>query len=232
MFTRIEKLETKNLTLNFSNAGLGVLETKAVLGNDVILINNTHCLEYEPSAFQAIICECCGIVNCEPGSWLSLRKAGQLVVLIPAVNEMRAGDWEHNEYQPPSYIRQLGPLSLTAEKYNELRSLVPKFPELENIINITAVEILSVHQVLIPGRVLGDIGKYKEIKTDNIIAVSDGELDDELYSLKLAVKAAHLNEASAISNSAERTVEFYFDLPNFPSWNGLGYKNGKPVLLY
>lgn len=231
MFVELKDFDKRPVSFDYSSSGQGLLNTMELLGNSQVLINNLRSFEIERGVFQAIICTHCGIVNCEPGSWLSIRKKGGDVVLIPAVLRMRTGEREITEYGPPTFIRKHGPMVMSRDVYEDLRKQVPAFPGFEALCPISVLEVLYCHQLTVPGRVLGLIGDYPKIDTDKFLAVSEGDLNFDLESLRVVLIAAYNGMNDCFSFTPDKVVEFHLDLPGFPTWKGLAYKDDRPVLV-
>jgi hypothetical protein len=96
----------------------------------------------KPLSFQALICEC-GFINCSPGSWVSLRRSGDFVFLMPAFDLLSQKKDLFN-YSPPEWMERRGVYWTTIEKFERIKNKVPALKKLKTIRRLTASELVSL----------------------------------------------------------------------------------------
>ncbi len=232
MFHKVEEIVTENVQYDFSGAGLGPCKTQLVQIDGMVVFNNLLCLDFRLQYFQALLCTCCGIQNCSPGSWTAFRQLNERVYLVPVIELMQEEQFNYHEYFPPAYLMRKGSLVFTKEKYEELRQQTGRFPKLEALAVLTSRDLLACHQITAPGNFLGKLGGMPRIDPELVLAVSEGNLEQQVEDLQACVSSAfEANHALDRSNFFKR-AEFHLDLPGFPTWSGMAYSdNNKPVLV-
>jgi len=231
MIFEVENIQAKDVIYDFSSASLGELKTKSIYVDEFELFNNISSLDFALEAFQAMLCRSCGIENCAPGSWVSFRKFRNQVLIVPAVNLMREGNYEMTEYGPPNYIYQKGTLAFSRENYDLLRKLTSRFPKYDTVKKLSDQEMLGCHQLSVPGRIFGELGGIPILRKDVILAVSEGELEDQIANLELALQKAYESGKATNERDVSQPIEFYLDLPGFPTWSGMAIRKGNPDLI-
>lgn len=232
MLLVVTSIGLRKRKLDFSSSDQGVFSATALFANDVQLINAVELLDfdYADDAVQLILCEECGITGCKPGSWASVRRIGDRIIIIPATSAMRGGEWESREYSPPTYMLTKGFPTFSADAYNELRDKAGKFPAPNLVRECTSLETLDLLQITAPGRVLGNFGSVAKLQLESIIAVTEGDLSQEIETLGKLIFSAQDGEVDLHSVHPERVVEFHVDIPGFPTWRPFGYDACGPVL--
>ncbi|MEO1246214.1 MAG: hypothetical protein AAFX56_11090 [Pseudomonadota bacterium] len=209
--------------LDFSSSGQGRFEATEVFAGDTKIVNAIELLDFSDGLVQVLVCEACGITGCEPGSWVAIRRAEDKVIFVPAIEAMQEGDWEMNEYSPPRYIRKNGPLVFSFDAYEELRSRTGRFPAATNVKEITSKEALGVLQLTAPGNVLGQLGTQVDLNSENIVAVTEGDLEAEVAEFRNLISIINDGSEGQQAGSPERVIEFHLDIPSFPAWRPFGY---------
>jgi hypothetical protein len=216
----IDDIEIREVELDFTSSAGGRPQTTALYADNTCLVNAIGFAELNSDPAQLIVCESCGHVHCEPGGWVHLRRIGEYVGFIPAFTEMLDGEFESTEYSPPKYIAARGAPTFDSNSYAALRSAVPAFPATEQIKLITASEAVRLLQWQATFRVLGRFPNNPILKTHAVLAVSDGQLDEQCNRLQEFIDQ-HIDSRVALSVCGHRKfspVEFHLDGPGFPTW--------------
>ncbi|WP_306251171.1 hypothetical protein [Parvularcula sp. IMCC14364] len=229
MFHEVEKITSEPRTFDFLDSGQGKIETNQINVDGVCLINNLYRFSFEPDSFQTILCECCGFSGCAPGSWACLRRLENYVVLVPAIEAIIEHELP-DEYMPPEILTKLGPLKITAGIYKHLRTLVSELPPFEEIPVMSALDAMGVQKLAIPGRALGELKSPVEIRREVFIAASDGDLHDLLEQYESVLTEVESGDKTLFVSIPDKVIEFHLDLPGFPTWTGLGFKDGRALL--
>ena len=230
MIWQIDEFELRSREFDFSSSGLGTFRGHEVTVAGVRLINMVERLEIDDDRVQLIVCEECGIPGCAVGNWASIRRLLGKYVLVPAVLAMLEGAREQTEYTPPRFMSTNGLPAFSKSRYERLREAIGKLPEPELVQDCSSREILGLLRFDAPGRSLGGLGDRTALKSEAILAVSEGELENELAVLRQIVSAIEEGAEGLHSDTLERVVEFHLDIPGFPSWKPLGYGPQGPKL--
>lgn len=232
MLLNATSFELRKSELDFTSSGQGTFSATALFVGGVQIVNAIELLDFDDveDSVQLLVCEECGIPGCQPGNWASIRHFRRQIVFLPAVGAARQGEWEANEYQPPEYMRTNGFPTFSAEDYAELRRETARFPAARSVNKCNSLETLDLLQFLAPGRILGDLGSPAKLQPHSILAVTKGELGQEIDVLNKLILSAQKGEDGLCSERPARVVEFLVDRPGFPTWRPFGYDARGPVL--
>lgn len=230
MLMPVSSFELRQRKLDFRSSGQGFFDATALIANDIELVNAVERLEFSDETVQLVVCEQCGFPNCAPGSWAGIRRVDEQIVLIPALSAMREGEFELREYAPPAYMRTQGLPMFSTAVYDELRRETGTFPDQSFIHPCTSLDALDLLQFTAPGGVLGELGSTAVLQSEWIVAVTEGDLSQEIETFKELICAVQKGEEKLHSMRPERLVEFHLDLLGFPSWRPFGYGPSEPVL--
>ena len=230
MLMHVTSFELRKRTLNFTSSGQGFVNATALIANDVQLINAIELLDCSDGMVQLIVCEDCGVTNCIPGSWAGIRRIDQAIVLVPAFSAIREGEWESREYAPPKYMLTKGLPTFSASVYDELRIKTGRFPAPNLISECTLMDTLDLLQLTAPGGVFGKPGTQVSVQSEKFLAVTNGDLSEELEALVQLVRSVQEDDRELPSEQPDRLVEFHLNVSGFPTWSPFGYGPGGPVL--
>lgn len=227
----IRTINTKPIQLDFSSSGQGKISATALYFDENQFFNAIELLDFDGEQFQTQTCNCCGFAGCSSGSWVSIRRCDDYVMFIPAIEAMGEGKWEKEEYSPPYFLRKYGAPALSEFLYNELTTLCPNLPSINGMPYLSKTDGLAILQLEAPGYILGNIGDEVQLNREHIIAVSEGNLEDEISVLENLIEISQSNAEQRIDTKFEKKIEFILDLPNFPSWSPYGYKSNVEHLI-
>lgn len=227
----VSDFELQKNRLDFSSSGQGRVDATELVADGIQLVNAIELLDFTDGTVQLIVCEACGVTGCEPGSWASVRRVGDKITFVPAIDAMREGDWESNEYSPPRYIMKYGPIVFDLASYQTLREKSGRFPDPDKVKELSSNDVLAILQLTAPGRVLGPLGMPAKLNTENIVAVTEGDLEDEINELRKLIDYVQNDHPIKSSETPNRVIEFHLDIPSFPAWRPFGYDaEGNAVL--
>lgn len=236
------EFKAKPKKMDFSSSGQGSVEVTAIYADDENLANAIELMDFEGDPIQFQVCDHCGFPGCSSGGWLSIRKLGEVTLMVPAFSEMDRGTWEASEYDPPYFTRVKGSVLMDEQKYREIGALVPKLPSVKEIKSISSHELARLLQWEAPFRVLGDspgpIGFRREL-------LSTTSFSDDTEAVERLLDIFHLFESGDIKlelksiKEEDEKVSFFLDASDFIEWiplvrksdgqYGLVLKNGYSV---
>ncbi|NOX54007.1 MAG: YcxB family protein [Planctomycetes bacterium] len=208
--------------------------TEAVYADGTCLVNATGWVDLRDDPAQVIVCPECGETGCARGGWISLRRVGDFIAWIPAFDRLKDRDWKTNTHAPPEYVLSRGVPLFPPQVYCRLRSQVSAFPPIDQIQRISAGEGLRLLQWEAPLQALGEFPQPVRLNRDVILAVSHGNLEEELTRLQAFIDAHADSEASLvpIAECGLIPIEFYLDGPRFPEWRPFASVGTSVVLLF
>src|SRR4051812_33590200 len=112
----------KSKMMYFSSSGQGSVPVNSIYADDENLANAIELIDFDDDPIQFQVCDHCGYPGCASGGWLSLRRLGQFVFLMPAFGKMDMGSWEANEYAPPYFTNLKGSILLSDGSFGELKN--------------------------------------------------------------------------------------------------------------
>jgi hypothetical protein len=169
----VSTISTKQRKFDFSSSGQGRPIYTSLLLDGEIVINMVELVSPNDEAtYQFLICEHCGIAQCEPGNWISIRQSGEYVILIPAYNSMLE-EPTSNEYGPPYFFKTRGSVLLTVAQFQEIQRIVPAFPAIDNINRLSGFEAASLYREEAPFRIFGKFPEFRRLMNDEIVQLDN-----------------------------------------------------------
>lgn len=226
--------EIKNLTiqktkLDFTSSEQGFLEVSQLIAEGVVLMNAIELMEFDEDIIQVLICDHCGTVGCQSGNWVSFRKSGNYILLIPAFEEME-DNWSKTEYSPPKYFKKEGTPYFTFQVYESLIMEFSRFPRINEIKNLKMSEAMRLAQYKMPLRIFGEPPEIslQRDKIKYIVASSEGEPETHLQNIEEILRQNYKSSSSAKIRYPlpdEETIYLFIDIAEFTDWKALVKSN-------
>lgn len=225
-----KEFKAKPKQMDFLSSGQGVVEVTAIYADDENLANAIELMDFESDRIQFQVCDQCGFPGCTSGNWLSIRKIGELVLLLPAFREMDRGEWEASEYYPSYFTKVKGSILMDNQKYRELVGLISKLPSIETITSASSYEIARLLQWEAPFRVLGDYPRpitfRRELLSSTAFPDDDKVVQELMEVLRHFERDDIAYELTSIAEDDERFL-FFLDASSFVEWVPLVRKSDK-----
>ncbi len=225
-----KEFKAKPKEMDFSSSGQGVVEVTAIYADDENLANAIELMDFESDRIQFQVCDQCGFPGCASGNWLSIRKIGEHVLLLPAFQEMDRGEWEGSEYYPPYFTRVKGSILMDNQHYRELAGLISKLPSIETIKSASSYEIARLLQWEASFRVLGDYPRPITFRRELLSTTSSPDDDKVVQELMEVLRHFERDdiayELTSIAEDDERFL-FFLDASGFVEWVPLVRKSDK-----
>lgn len=230
---KLNSLEIKRATLDFSSSGQGKREVSQLFSDGIELINALELVDWDSDDTQFLICEECGYVHCEPGGWVSFRKSGSLVLILPAEDYVWGDRQDKQEYRPPAYLTERGIPYLTVSTYEDLRSMHSSFPAVDQIRDLNVREAALLFHWNAPGHVIGE-PPVISTRRDIVTGSSEGDHVEPFDRLEDLLRAQYEDKSlvqlrEPLSN--ERVVSFYLQAAEFIGWDALVFDGSDYRLL-
>lgn len=220
---KIEQIEAVPVELDFSSSWGTMHSDTAVQASGVRIINAIGLVEYDPERTQVEICEECGVVHCQPGGWVVLRRIDENVVWIPAWRVMEEGRFQFGEFRPPDYMRKVGIPLFSAGAWDTIRKMHKKLPAAQDLHWIDSRETARLWQWTAPARILGEFPEVPRLRRHLLAGVADGDLEWEARAVDECLEA-HFHEPCSMGlvppGISARTIELRISLPGVPFWRG------------
>lgn len=220
-------LEFRERILDFTSSEQGRPRVTALYADGVCVANALSLMQFDSKDIQVQLCEDCGIVHCEPGGWVCLRRFGSLVLWVPCFDRMYEDEDARTEYAPPRFSQGLPAFSESV--YQELVERVPGFTAFDNIQELNSREVLRMLQAEAPARVLGTFPSTPALVREELL-LTGGTQQADVTSLKRLLRYAWTHDLVAVPGPASTPVEFYVDIPGTPDWGPVGTVRGRELL--
>lgn len=216
-----EKFEVKPQKMDFSSSGQGTVNVTVLYADGEKLMNAIELIELNADPIQLHVCDHCGYPGCSSGEWVSIRRIGQSVLLIPPFMFMDEGEWEASEYDPPYFTREKGSILMRGEKYEELRGFVNNLPIIGEIKKVSPYETCRILQWEAPFKIFGDYPNPVSFKKDLLCTTSfpnDEVAVNELMSLMNSLQSNKIDiDLVPISREGEK-ISFFLEGSEFIEW--------------
>ena len=113
-----------------------------------MLINNLEEFQHRndtSQSYQVKICETDGLYGCEIGNWVSLRRHSDLVFFIPSFSLIENAIHFPVDFFPPSFMIKTGVIAFNHSTFNQISQYTPELPKCNEIVELSAEELLKVH---------------------------------------------------------------------------------------
>lgn len=224
-----EEYKAKRTTMDFSSSGQQKVEVTTVYADGEKIANAVELMDFEEDPVQFEVCDHCGFPGCASGGWLSIRKLGELTLMIPAFSAMEEGAWEASEYCPPYFTRTKGSMLLAKDNYRDLVALLPKLPRAESIRPISPYELARLLQWEAPFRVFGEYPQPVDFRRELLCTTSaadDADAVRRLLELMRCLESGDIRPELTPINEADEKVSFFLDASDFIEWQPLVRKSG------
>lgn len=230
---RIRELTIQDTEYDFSSAGLARGWSQRLLADDVEVANLLSFIDWRADDVQLLVCKSCGSPGCASGGWVTLRRAGEVVLILPSFGRIATGVVEIQEHAPPPYLMDRGIILLDSSAYCSLRAQVSRAPVQSELRALTGAEAARVVQWEAPRGVLGRIPDPVAPKRESFLAFEDDlDLDRGLELLASAI--GWIEVASEVRIRPKgllgRGPVACLDLPGAPTWAPLATGPGGPYL--
>lgn len=217
----VEKIETRPVVLVFTSSGGGSLSTFELYADQVLFANALEFIDLSEDPSQLIVCDKCGIIGCQPGGWVSFRRAGDLVLVIPAFDSMEIAEYGLEEYRPPDYFKDMGFPCFDIPLYKKLMKMVTGSRGLTRLTPLTVGEAIRLFQWESPYKVLGRFPDPPLLNEEMILDIVKGEREKELEKVRNFVThyaGSSIPLVPIKHNQRHKAIEILLDMPGFPVW--------------
>ncbi|HEU4391992.1 MAG TPA: hypothetical protein VFV34_29670 [Blastocatellia bacterium] len=198
-----------------------------LVSEGVVLTNALELVDWNEDPTQFLICEACGSVHCKQGDWVSVRRAGLMLLFLPAFDELYDGPSRSIEYGPPLYIRKRGIAEMKVETYESLRNDSSSFPAFQQIRLLTMKEAILSFQWEAPLEALGRLPGPCRFREELFLAASEGDLSDQIGAIERFV-AENLNKEEPVElrkiSDSDHAISLYLDNRECWEWRPLLYE--------
>lgn len=218
----IDDFEIRDVQLDFTSSDGGRPWVRSIYSSEICLVNALEYTHFDEDPTQLLVCEQCGNTGCAAGGWVQIRRIADYVGLIPALHVIGSDPERFSEFSPPAYLDSSGFL-FTRSTYELLCQETNVFPPFERVKSLSAGEAVRLLQWQAPMQVLGCFPDRPVLVQNSILAVSDGQLEDQCDLFRQFLDVNFDSPVSLEGTEAHDaiSIEFYLDGPGFPTWNPL-----------
>lgn len=224
----VRELEFRERVLDFTSSGQGCPTVTALYADGVCIANALPLMEFDSDHIQVQICEACGVVHCEPGGWVCLRRLGTLVLWVPCFDRMAKDEHGLTEYAPPRFA--LGLPAFPEGAYQELAARVPGFSAIGGIRGLSSREAVRILQAEAPARLLGTFPSEPALVREELLLTHGDQQEEAVTRLKRLLRHAWTNDLVAVPGPESVPVEFYLDIRGTPEWRPFGTSGNRELL--
>jgi hypothetical protein len=198
----------------------------------ITMSNSVSHVDWDQDPIQLFVCETCLIPGCMGGNWVSIRRAGDHVLLLPTFFR----NLEDEEgYEPISLIISKGAMLLDRVLYSDLRRLVPDLPASRDLQPFAGWEAVRLLRFEAPAEILGKRWAPLRFERDLLLATDWASDDRAVAALEGLLEAGLASDrpvALGLLAGARRPVTFYLDQARgFLEWQPLAMGAGPAQLL-
>jgi len=231
---QIKDPEVQPTILDFGSSGQGKHHGFQLVLDNTVLINAIELVDWDEEPTQFPICEACGYVHCKRGDWVSLRRAGPMILLLPTLEFVEGEGDDRMEYRPPEYIFKKGIPYLNLATYDSLRVSNTCFPSADSFRRMNMREAILTFQWDAPLQLFGRPPQPFAHRSECVIGSSIGDHTEYIGQLEEFARANGSCECEISLrqlNADEPAVSLYLDGPEFIEWKALTYDEGRLQLI-
>ncbi|MBI3649501.1 MAG: hypothetical protein HY231_00450 [Acidobacteria bacterium] len=224
----------KTTTLDFQSSGQPSRQVTQLFSAGILLINALELVDWQEEKTQFLICESCGYAHCKSGDWISLRAAGERLLILPAFAAWCKNRDISTEYHPPAYVLKRGIPFLTLADYEALQLLHSAFPAVDKIRQLNLQEAIWAFQLEAPRRMFGNPSEKIVAQKEAVIGASEGDFNEHLQFIEAFAQTNRNNESPVelrMPKAAETIISVYLDTHEFVEWKILAYHEANKYLL-
>jgi hypothetical protein len=221
---RIENPELRRATLDFTSSEQGWRNVTQLFADGVQLVNAIELVDWTADDTQLLVCEACGMEGCEQGNWVCIRRAGSLVLILPASNHIWAElEYDKTEYYPPRFLQTHGVAYFDRSTYEDLRSQHSDFPPFYAIQHLNMREATLIFHWEAPAQVFGPPPEVR-VRHELIVGTSEADVNEHLNRLEHLIHQQYGDNSHATLRSlseSETPISLYLDASEFIDWKAL-----------
>lgn len=226
------RVERSPVVLDFTASAQGRHPTHALRIDDETILNAIDLVGFDSDVVQFVVCQSCGITQCEPGGWVALRRLGDAVACIPAFDAMASDALEEAERTPPAFMSRRGALLLRPSALAVVREAVPDFPAPDDLPPLSGRDAAQTIQWEAPRRALGRFPDPPALRSGAVAAVDMGALPERSEQLGKILDAAWQSPSPVSASPRGQTITFFLDAQGIPDWSPIALAPDGRLLLH
>lgn len=210
----VRRIFTREVILTLSDTADGRVPVDAIWLDDAFFANAAQLTSWNAERFQPMVCSDCGYEGCDVGGWLTLRRLGNRVAMIPDFAAMLEGELALREYGPPEVVLSRGCPVLTSAQYADLSDRIPALlPPLREIQPLSGRELAWVLQLEAPGSILGELPRAPSLLRAQVLAAAEHDLCEavERVNTFLSSLICSRNEVDVLPTNGARPLTLTLD---------------------
>ena len=214
------QIELRGMELDLSISGQGLRAVQQLVCDGIVVGNAIDVTEWSCDSVKMWLCEACLVESCSAGGWVSIRRFGDRIFMLPEFGRMLAGEWEETEYEPPRWMAKMGALSLPLASWTVFESTGIRLPDVESIPMASTAELLRLFHFQAPRAFLPDFLSPGKANWDLILGTSgqDGDRDARLLKQLFSEPATFKDHETVTPLADACTVSVFLDLPTILEW--------------
>jgi hypothetical protein len=216
MVWQVERLEFRSAALDFRSSGQGRPGVTQLLFDGELFANATGLTDWDADVFQVLVCEDCGVEDCEPGNWVQVRRLGTTSFFTPCWSD------DVDRHSPPRLLERRGIPVLSDELYRTLGERLVALPGEPPDLGLPDVASLIAFEAP-RGLVTRDSRTFR-VHPELLVAVSEGETEEMACRLQELLDACLVAQATPVVRrveAADAALTFYVNDTTFTEWTPL-----------
>jgi hypothetical protein len=214
----VSAIETRKVRMNFTSSGQGRPVMTELLLDGTIIANAIELTDWTEGPVQIEVCGSCGYVHCASGGWVSVKRLGKGIMILPAFDAMAKNS---AEYSPPEWMARSGPALISEILAESLRIAAPGLPEISRLMPVTQTDAVLMIQWSAPFGVLGRFPETPSIVLGKVSGVSKRPISEITRELDALLRKTLSNQPVVIRlrESSEQDFSLFLEPPDFPEWS-------------
>jgi hypothetical protein len=191
--------ESERWTPDFSSSGQRPTEWTRVTCDGLQLINGCEWVDWDADPVQVVLCEACGITDCESGGYVRVTRLGDHVLWTAPVV---ADEWDRRQYETTQAVRAAGAVAIPAVVW----ATWPGVPAPASLPAARRADLRAAWEASAPPRA-------------DAIASDAGSLEDAFALVDAAARWFDGDaEARALVPAGRGVVTLFYESPRFTEW--------------
>ena len=167
-----DNIEVKTAKFDLSRSSGRTAKLKQVICDGVTVINAANYVVWNDFPLQFELCTECFYQGCATSGCVSVRRANDRVLILPAFDSIYAGEWEASMYGPPLWLLRHGCLCLTKDQWAAFSEPLRDAPGWDELEHATTNDLLRLFFFQSPRLFLPDYTQPNQARWETILCTN------------------------------------------------------------
>lgn len=214
----VSAIETRKVRMDFTSSGQGRPVMTELLLDGTVVANAVELTDWTEDPVQIEVCGSCGYVHCASGGWVSIKRLGEGMMILPAFDAMAKNSVE---YSPPEWMARSGPALISEILVESLRIAAPELPEISRLMPVTHADAALMIQWSAPFGVLGRFPETPSIVPGKVCGVSNKSISEITGELDCLLCRTLSNQPVVVRTreSNDQDLSLFLESSDFYEWS-------------